>query len=108
MPDDIVTALVGRVWPRVVRAAAALDDLGSTKRRPSPGTFLTRQTRMSLPRNAMWATRRITDRRAEHRISRMLRDGFDPHHCTPDELARNQADREAFFALVAAWRSELS
>ena len=32
VPDDIVTALVGRVWPRVVKAVAAFDDLGSTSR----------------------------------------------------------------------------
>lgn len=108
VPDDIVTALVGRVWPRVVRAVAAHDDLGSTTRWPSPGTILTRQTRMSPPRNAMWAVRRLADRRTEHRISREVEAGFDPHDCSPDELRRNQADRASFFALVADWRSELS
>ena len=40
VPDEIITALVGRIWPRVVKAIAAFDDLGSTSRRPSPGALL--------------------------------------------------------------------
>jgi hypothetical protein len=108
VPDDVVTALVGRVWPRVVKAVAAFDDLGATGRWPSPGTLLTRETRMSIPRTADRAVRRIADRRSEQRIKRVLRRGFDIDSCSPDELARNQADRAAFFTLVREWRSELS
>jgi hypothetical protein len=107
VPDDIVTALVGRVWPLVVRAVASFDDLGSTRRRPSPGAWVTRQTRMSLPRTAIWAVRRVSDHRAERRVNRVLGRGFDPNNCTPAELARNQVDRETFFTLVRDWRSEL-
>jgi hypothetical protein len=108
VPDHIVTALVGRAWPRVVRAVAAFDDLSSTSRRPSPGTWLTRETRMSLPRTAVRMVRRIPDRHVERRVDRVLRYPYDPATCTPDELARNEADRARFFTLVRNWRSELS
>jgi Uncharacterised nucleotidyltransferase len=108
VPDDIVAALVGRVRPLIVRAVASFDDIGSTSLRPSPGTWVTRQTRMSLPRTAIWAVRRVSDHRAEQRIDRMLRYGFDPNNSSPAELARNQVDRERFFAHVRDWRSELA
>jgi Uncharacterised nucleotidyltransferase len=108
VPDDIVAALVGRVWPAVVRAIASFDDLGSTSRRPSPGTLVTRQTRMSLPRTATWAVRRVSDHRAERRLNKEFRSDFDPQYCTPAELARNQVDRETFFAHVRDRRSELT
>ncbi|HEX4981762.1 MAG TPA: nucleotidyltransferase family protein [Ilumatobacteraceae bacterium] len=108
VPDDIVAALVGRVWPRIVRAVASFDDVGSTRRRSSPGAWITRQTRMSLPRTAIWAARRVSDHHAERRVDRVLRHGFDPHTCTPAELARNEADRVTFFAFVRDWRSELT
>ena len=62
---------------------------------------------MSLPRTAIRTVRRVSDRRAERRVNRVLEDDFDPQTCAPDELARNQADRETFFALVRDWRSEL-
>ena len=78
VPDDIVTALVGRVWPRVVRAVASFDDLGSSSGRPSPGTLLTKHTKMSLPRTARWTVRRISERRAEQQINRVLQE-FDPN-----------------------------
>ena len=81
---------------------------GRSSRRPSPGTLLTKHTRMSLPRTASWAVRRISDRRAEHQINRALREDFDPNSCVPEELARNQAERDTFFALVGDWRSELT
>jgi hypothetical protein len=106
VPDDIVTALVGRVWPRVVKAAVALDDLGSTSRLPSPGTVLTRETRMSIPRTADRAMRRISERRVERGFDRMLRRGFDPETCTPDERARNELARAEYFIRVREWRSE--
>jgi putative nucleotidyltransferase-like protein len=108
VPDEIVTALVGRGWPRVVRAVAAFDDVGSSSRRPSPATLLTRQTGLSLPRTAIRAVRRVSDRRAEQRIKRVLRDDIDPDNRAPLELARNQFDREAYFALVRTWRCELN
>jgi hypothetical protein len=108
VPDAIVAALVGRVWPRIVRAVASFDDVGSTRRRSSPGTWVTRQTRMSLPRTAIWAVRRVSDHHAGQRVDRALRRGFDPHNCTPTELARNQADRVTYFAFVRDWRSELT
>jgi hypothetical protein len=107
VPDDIITALVGRVWPRVVKAVAAFDDLGSTSRWPSPGTVLTRETRMSIPRTADWAVRRIADRRSERRVDRVLRRRSDQETGGADDQARNQVDRTAFFALVRDWRSEL-
>jgi hypothetical protein len=108
VPDEIITALVGRVWPRVVKAVAAFDDLGSTSRWPSPGTLLTRETRMSIPRTAERAVRRLADRRSERRVNRVLRHSFDRETRGPDELTRNQVDRTAFFALVRDWRAELS
>ncbi len=108
VPDDIVTALVGRGWPRVVRAIAAFDDLGSTSRRPSPATFLTRETRMSLPSTVARAVRRVPHRRAEKRVDRVLRFTYDPETAAPELLARNEADRATFFAHVLDWRSELA
>jgi hypothetical protein len=108
VPDEIIIALVGRIWPRVVKTIAAFDDLGSTSRWPSPGALLTRETRMSIPRTADRAVRRIADRRTERRFERMLRRGFDLETCTPDELARNELDRAAFFALVRGSRAELA
>jgi hypothetical protein len=107
VPDEIIEALVGRVWPRVVKAVTAFDNLGSTSRLPSPGTVLTRETRMSIPRTADRAVRRIADRRSERGFKRMLQRGFDPQTCTPEELTRNELDRAEFFALVRDWRSEL-
>jgi hypothetical protein len=108
VPDRIITALVGRAWPRVVRAATAFDDLGSTSRRQSPATLLTRETRTSLARTAVRMVGRVSDRRVEQRIDRVLRYPYDPNTCAPDALARNEADRATFFALVRDWRSELS
>ena len=107
VPDDIVTALVGRVWPRVVQAVASFDGLGSTAGRPSPGTLLTKHTRTSVPRTASWTLRRISERRAEQRVNRVLNEEFDPNTLAPEELARNQAERETYFSRVGAWRSEL-
>ena len=98
VPDDIITALVGRVWPRVVQAVASFDGLGSSAGRPSPVTVLTKHTRMSIPRTASWTLRRISERRAEQRINRVLHEEFDPNAQAPEELARNQAERETFFA----------
>ncbi len=106
VPDEIITALVGRVWPRVVKTVAAFDNLGSTSRWPSPGTVLTRETRMSIPRTADRAVRRIAERRSERGFKRMLQRGFDPETCTPEELARNELDRAEFFALVRNWRTQ--
>ena len=108
VPDDIITALVGRVWPRVVQAVASLDGLGPSSGRPSPATVLTKHTRMSISRTASRTVRRISERRAEQRINRVLHEEFDPNTQAPEELARNQAERETFFSLVGAWRSELS
>ena len=108
VPDDIVAALVGRVWPLIVRAVASFDDVGSTRRRSSPGTWMTRQTRMSLPRTAIWAVRRVSEHRSQRRVDRGFRRGFDPHNYTPAELARNQVDRVTFLAFVRDWRSELT
>ncbi|HWM18864.1 MAG TPA: nucleotidyltransferase family protein [Ilumatobacteraceae bacterium] len=108
VPDAIVTALVGRVWPRAVRAVAAFDDLGSTSRWPSPGTVLTRETRMSILRTADRAVRRIAERGSERHIKQVLRRGVDRESRDPDEMARNQIDRAAYFTLVRDWRSELS
>ncbi len=108
MPDDIVTALVGRVWPWVVQAVASFDGLGRRAGRPSPGTLLTKHTRTSIPRTASWTVRRISERRAEQRVNRVLNEEFDPNTLAPEELARNQADRETFFSLVGDWRSELA
>ena len=63
---------------------------------------------MSIPRTAIWAVRRIADRRAEQRVNRVLQAASIRTAGVPDELARNQADRTPFFALVGDWRSELS
>jgi hypothetical protein len=52
--------------------------------------------------------RRVSDRRAERRVDRVLRYPYDPDNCAPAELARNETDRATFFALVRDWRSELS
>ena len=94
VPDEIITALVGRVWPRVVKAVAAFDDLGSTSRWPSPGTLLTRETRMSIPRTADWAVRRIAGPPLRASGSNGCCDAASIRRpCTPDELARNELDR---------------
>ena len=89
-----------------MKAVAAFDNLGSTSRLPSPGTLLTRETRMSIPRTADRAFRRIAERRSERGFKRMLQRGFDPQTATPEELARNELDRAEFFALVRNWRAD--
>ena len=100
VPDEIITALVGRVWPRVVKAVAAFDDLGSTSRRPSPGTLLTRETRMSLPRTATGpsgGSRTVAPSDGSTDAATRLRSA----DCTPENWRATSPTAPTFFALVA-------
>ena len=62
------------------------------------------------PRTASWTLRRISERRAEQRVNRVLNEEFDPNTLAPEELARNQAERETYFSRCRrlAFRARLS
>jgi hypothetical protein len=107
VPDSAIRALVGRVWPGVVRRVSALDDPVSVSPLRSPGALLTRETRLPLLRTPSWVAARLRDRVAERRIGRLLERGFDPETCSAGERARNEADRAAYLERVRSWRVEL-
>ena len=84
VPDDIITALVGRVWPRgraggrLVRRPRALERAAVARQRCSRSTPGCRSP--ALP---SWTVRRISERRAEQRVNRVLHEEFDPNTAGP-------------------------